>query len=122
MTENRTLAAMIGYAGEDIGALAKYYTEEASTLQEIKAKIDRIFGEKVCTDFQEEFQKIKDIAQKAPYFKEFEEFKAYITQESNLRGKALFKPLRVLLTGAQSGPNLSDLYPYIRNYLGDIIK
>ena len=122
MMDARTLSTLIGYSSEDIGALAKLYTEEASTLKEIKAKIDRIFGEKTCSDFPEEFKILKEIAKKAPYFKEFDAFKAYVTQESGLKGKALFKPLRVLLTGAQSGPNLSDLYPYIRNYLGEIIK
>jgi len=30
--------------------------------------------------------------------------------------------LRVLLTGANSGPDLSDIYPHIKNYLGEIIK
>ncbi len=122
MTESRLLSTLIGYSSEDIGELAKLYTEEGSTLKEIKAKIDKIFAEKKCEDFPEEFEKLKSIAQNAPFFKEFDDFKAYLSEESGLKGKALFKPLRVMLTGAPSGPNLSDLYPYIRNYLGEIIK
>ncbi|HHD84333.1 MAG TPA: glutamate--tRNA ligase [Campylobacteraceae bacterium] len=122
MTESRLLSTLIGYSSEEIGELAKLYTEEGSTLKEIKAKIDKIFADKRCDDFPEEFEKLKNIAKNAPYFKEFNDFKSYLTKESGLKGKALFKPLRVLLTGAQGGPNLSDLYPYIRNYLGEIIK
>ena len=120
--EAKQIAAQIGYSGEDIGKLAQFYTEEASTLHEIKEKIDKIFAPKSCEDFQEEFELLKDIAQKAPFFAEFDAFKAHLSQTSGLKGKRLFKPLRVLLTGAQSGPNLSDLYPYIKNYLGEIIK
>ncbi len=118
----KEIAAKIGYSGEDIGKLAQFYTEEASTLHEIKEKIDKIFAPKTCEDFHEEFELLKDIAQNAPFFVEFDDFKAHLSQTSGLKGKRLFKPLRVLLTGAQSGPNLSDLYPYIKNYLGEIIK
>jgi glutamyl-tRNA synthetase len=120
--EEKALSVLIGYSSDDIGRLAKLYTEEGSTLQEIKEKIDKIFSEKVCDEFETEFEKLKSIAQDAPYFKEFDDFKAYLTKESGLKGKQLFKPLRVMLTGEKSGPNLGDLYPYIRNYLGEIIK
>jgi glutamyl-tRNA synthetase len=120
--EAKTLSSLIGYSSEDIGELAKLYTEEASTLQEIKEKIDRIFAPKTCENFEEEFRKLKSIALHAPYFQEYEDFKNHLIKESGLKGKQLFKPLRVMLTGAQNGPNLGDIYPYIRNYLGEIIK
>jgi glutamyl-tRNA synthetase len=120
--EAKTLSALIGYSSEDIGELAKLYTEEASTLQEIKEKIDKIFAPKICENFEEEFQKLKSIALQAPYLQEYEDFKNHMMKESGLKGKQLFKPLRVMLTGAQNGPNLGDIYPYIRNYLGEIIK
>ena len=122
LLDAKLLSTLIGYSSEEIGKLARLYTEEAGTLQEIKPKIDKIFAPKVCKDFHEEFEKLKDIARNAPYFPEFDAFKAHLAQESGLKGEQLFKPLQVMLTGEQNGPNLSDLYPFIRNYLGEIIK
>jgi len=31
-------------------------------------------------------------------------------------------PLRYALTGATNGPSLNEIYPLIKNYLGEIIK
>ncbi len=121
-TENRVLAVQIGYSAEEIGKLAKCYTEEASTLQEIKEKIDKIFTPKKCEDFEESFHKLQLIAKNAPYFPEYDAFENYLMQESGLQGEHFFQPLRVMLTGAQNGPDLRDLYPFIKNYLGEIIQ
>ena len=120
--DNRRLSAQIGYSSEEIGALAKLYTQEASTLQEIKEKIDTIFAPKVCENFPEAFHKLRSVAKNAPYFPEYDAFKNHLAKESGLKGEQLVKPLRLMLTGAQNGPDLSDLYPFIRNYLGEIIK
>ena len=65
---------------------------------------------------------MQEIIQNAPYFEEFEEFKSYIIEHSGLKGKNFFKPLRLLLTGEEHGPELSDLYPYLKNYIKEIIK
>ncbi len=116
------LSKLLGYSSKDLGELAKVYLEEASTINEIKAKIDTIFSIKICKEFKEEFEILKNISKDLPYFKEFDEFKAHLSKESGLKGKSFFKPLRILLTGKQSGPNLSDIYPHIKNYLGEIIK
>lgn len=116
------LSKFLGYSSKDIGELAKIYLEEASTINEIKAKIDTIFSTKSCGEFDQEFETLKNASKDLPYFKEFDEFKAYLGEKSGLKGKHFFKPLRVLLTGAKSGPNLSDIYPHIKNYLGEIIK
>ncbi len=120
--ESMELAKLIGYSSRDIGALAKLYTEEASTLNEIKEKIDKIFSTKVCEEFPEEFETLKKIAKTLPYAEDYESFKNELSRKSGLKGKRLFKPLRVLLTGVTSGPNLGDLYPHIKHYLGEIIK
>ena len=58
----------------------------------------------------------------APFFDDFEELKKYIAEKTSLKGKQLFKPLRYVLTGADNGPNISDIYPLIKNYLGEIVK
>ncbi len=116
------LSKFLGYSSRDLGELAKVYLEEASTINEIKDKIDTIFSIKTCEEFKEEFEILKNASKDLPYFKEFDEFKTHLSKESGLKGKNFFKPLRVLLTGRQSGPNLSNIYPHIKNYLGEIIK
>lgn len=116
------LSKFIGYSSRDIGELAKVYLEEASTINEIKDKIDTIFAIKTCEDFAEEFEILKKAYKDLPYFKEFDAFKASLEEKSGLKSEKFFKPLRVLLTGAESGPNLSEIYPHIKNYLGEIIK
>jgi len=116
------LAKFIGYSSKDLGELAKIYTQEASTINEIKPKVDAIFAKKEPLEFQEEFQILSKVAKEAPYFKEFEDFKAHLLKESGLKGEQLIKPLIFLLTGAEDAPDLSDIYPHIRNYLGEIIQ
>ncbi len=118
----KKLSAHIGYSSEDIGELAKCYLHEAATLKEIKEKIDKIFAPKKSENFEETLQKMKNIAKEAPYFQAYDDFESYMKQKSGLEKEAFERPFRLLLTGAQSGPDLDTLYPYIRNYLGEIIK
>lgn len=122
LIDSKTLSSLIGYSSFDIGELAKLYTEEASTLVEIKSKIDKIFSKKSCGEFSEELEILKDIAKNTPFFKDFNDYKTYLSEKSSLKGKKLFKPLRILFTGESDGPNLSEIYPHIKNYLGEIIK
>ena len=116
------LAKLIGYSSKDIGELAKVYLEEASTINEIKAKIDTIFSKDKSNEFSEDIKKLKDISKNLPYFKEYDEFKDTLLKESPLDEQLFDKHLRVLLTGAESGPSLDKIYPHIKNYLGEIIR
>ena len=116
------LSKFIGYSSKDIGELAKVFLEEASTINEIKVKIDAIFAIKTCENFIDEFKILKKASKDLPYFKEFDEFKASLADMSGLKERTFLKLLRVLLTGAESGPSLSEIYPHIKNYLGEIIK
>jgi glutamyl-tRNA synthetase len=116
------LAKFIGFSSKDLGELAKIYTEEGSTINEIKPKIDAIFAKKSPLSYQEEFTLLTKIAKEAPFFKTFDDFKTHLESESGLEQEALLEPLRYLLTGAESGPSLSDIYPHIKNYLGEIIR
>lgn len=114
---------ILGFADESIGKLGKVYIEEGSTTKEIKEKIDLIFLPKnSCEEFNEEFKEIKKCLENAPFIEEFDDFKKYITDATGLKGKKLFKPLRQILTNKEHGPNLSEIYPLIKNYLGEIIK
>ena len=121
--DDMRLSKILGFADTDIGKLGKIFLEEASTIKEIKEKIAPIFAPKTsCEGFEEEFLKLKECLQKAPFFDDFEELKKYISEQTNLKGKNLFKPLRYILTGADNGPNISDVYPLIKNYLGEIVR
>ncbi|MFY4743902.1 glutamate--tRNA ligase [Aliarcobacter butzleri] len=121
--DDMRLSKILGFADSDIGKLGKLFLEEASTIKEIKEKIEPIFATKTTLEgFENEFKSIKECLQKAPYFDNYEDLKNYIVDETSLKGKNLFKPLRYILTGVENGPNLSDIYPLIKNYLGDIIK
>ncbi|MFY4807456.1 glutamate--tRNA ligase [Aliarcobacter butzleri] len=121
--DDMRLSKILGFADSDIGKLGKLFLEEASTIKEIKEKIEPIFTTKTTLEgFENEFKAIKECLQKAAYFDNYEDLKNYIVNETSLKGKNLFKPLRYILTGVENGPNLSDIYPLIKNYLGDIIK
>ncbi|MDN5114916.1 glutamate--tRNA ligase [Aliarcobacter butzleri] len=121
--DDMRLSKILGFADSDIGKLGKLFLEEASTIKEIKEKIEPIFATKTTLEgFENEFKSIKECLQKAAYFDNYEDLKNYIVNETSLKGKNLFKPLRYILTGVENGPNLSDIYPLIKNYLGDIIK
>ncbi|OCL85063.1 Glutamate--tRNA ligase [Arcobacter porcinus] len=117
------LSKILGFADESIGKLAKLYLEEASTIKEIKEKLDNIFSIKTTLEgFENESNKIKEVLQKAPYFEEYEDLKNYIVEQTQLKGKNLFKPLRYILTGVENGPNITDIYPFIKNYIGEITR
>jgi glutamyl-tRNA synthetase len=116
------LAKFIGYSSKDLGELAKIYTEEGSTINEIKPKIDAIFAKREPSAYKEAYQKLSLIAQKAPFFKDYDDFRRYLEDESQLKGEAFSLSLRILLTGTETGPDLGAIYAHIKNYLGEIIK
>jgi glutamyl-tRNA synthetase len=123
MMDELRLSKILGYADKDIGTLAKIYIEECDTTKEIKEKLTDIFSTKTHLDgFEDEFMLLKEAMQKAPFISEFNDLKKYITEQTGLKGKKLFMPLRYALTGTTNGPNLSEIYPLIRNYLGEILK
>ena len=121
-TQPQELAKFLGYSSKEIAQLAKLYTQEASTINEIKAKIDKIFAPKIAEEFQEEFELLRNCAKGLPFCKEFDEFKNQLSKQSGLKGEKFSKPLNLLLTGSENGPNLNEIYPHIKNYLGEIIK
>lgn len=123
MLDAKELSRYVGFADTEIGELAKIYLEEISTTKELKSKIQLIFSQK---EIPEELKESADIIVKtiksAPYFDEYDDFKNYIMKESGLKGKNFFRPLRLLLTGSEHGPDIALVYKYIKNYIGEIVK
>ncbi len=116
------LSKILGYADKDIGSLGKIYLEECSTIKQIKEKIDTIFSKKgSVSDFEEELKILKECLQQAPFIDQFDDFEKYIIQHTDLTKEKLLIPLRFTLTGVKSGPDLSEIYPLIKNYLGEIV-
>lgn len=123
MLDAKELSRYVGFADAEIGELARIYLEESGTTKELKAKIAPIFAPReIAEEFSEQTQLMRAVIQKAPYFETYEDFKNHIMGESGLKGKNFFKPLRILLTNAEHGPDLEEIYKYLKNYLGEIVK
>ena len=119
------LAIKIDYQGTYIASIARIYLEEASTLKELKPKIDAIFAQKEkCEEFAEEFAKIKEYlnTKETIDYEDFDALKNDLSEKLELKGKHLMKPLRFLLTGAYNGPKLGELYPLLKHYAKEIIR
>lgn len=122
LLDNKELSRYVGFADEEIGALAKVYLEEASTTKELKEKIAAIFAPKeIPEEFTEQAVLMVSTIKSAPYFKEYDDFKNYIMKESGLKGKNFFKPLRYVLTGAGHGPDVAEVYKHLKDYIGEIV-
>lgn len=119
----KELSRYVGFADEEIGQLAKIFLEEAGTLKELRTKIGAIFAPKnVPDEHKEGYEILRDLTLKAPHFDDYEAYKTYLMQHSGLKGENFFKPLRILISGAEHGPELNDLYQYLKNYLKEVAK
>ncbi len=123
LMEDKELSRYVGFADEAIGKLAKLYLEESSTTKELKAKVGAIFAVKqIPEEFVQSAEKIKIIIKNAPFFEEFDDLKKYIIDNTGIKEEQLLKSLRLLLSGEEHGPELADIYKYVKNYLGEIVK
>lgn len=123
LLDDMRLSKILGFADTDIGKLAKLYLEEVDTIKELKEIITLIFAEKTSNeDCKKEFLNIKETLQKAPFFDSYEELEKYIAKEINLNENDLSNQLKYILTGAYNGPNIINIYPLIKNYLGEIVR
>ena len=72
--------------------------------------------------YEEAASKIKAVILTAPFFEKYDDFTQHLMQESGLEGERFFKALRLLLSGSQEGPDLAQMYPFIKNYMTEIVK
>ena len=121
LMDDKQLSSLFGFADADIGKLAKLYLEECSTTNELEEKIRPIFKPKNFDGkWGEQMRIIEKIITDAPAFDTLDELTTHITKEGGLHGKNLFKPLRILLTGAENGPEMSKIYPLIKSYILEV--
>ncbi len=121
--EDKELSRYVGFADESIGKAAKIYLEEAATLKELRSKIEPIFAPKVIPDeHKESAAKIREIILSSEYFETFAELKSHVMRESGLKAHYFLKPMRLVLTGAEHGPELDELYPFLKDYIKEIVK
>ena len=122
------LAFLLDHKDPSVGALAKLYLQESSTLNELREKIGALFAPKMpAGEFEESIRTLYPhlramIEERSEALKDFEAFKKEAMSRSNLKGKHFFKSLRFLLTGSENGPELSELFEYIRFFFSDVIK
>lgn len=114
--DNMRLSKILGYADDDIGKLAKLYLEHFSTTNEIKKQIDAIFN--VKTNVHNE---LKECIEKAPFFDKYEDFTSYIIKNTSFDESNLEEPLEYLILGETNEIKLELVYPFIKNYLGEIV-
>ncbi|WP_353662776.1 glutamate--tRNA ligase family protein [Hydrogenimonas sp. SS33] len=119
----RELSRAFGFADPAIGEAAKCFLEEGGTIREIKPKIDAIFAPKPFGHAHgETMRRLQTLVAESPYFEDFDAFESHLCRETGLTREALALPLRLLLTGAETGPELRDLYPHIKTYLQEIVQ
>lgn len=121
MIDDKRLSSLFGFADENIGKLAKVYLEEASTINELEAKIRPIFKPKDFSgEWGEQMKQISDVIFDAPMINTYDAFESYIMEKTGLQGENFSQPLRYLLTGTGNGPELSTIYPYIKSYILEV--
>ena len=103
--------------------LIRFYTQESSLIPEISAKISAIFSPKnISEEWRENAEILRNlILNESEIPAEFNEFKSNLMKKSALKSKAFFMPLRLLLTNSEHGPELSELFPLIRDEIRAVV-
>lgn len=121
--DDAALAGLLDFSGADFGKLAKLYVKEAATLGEIKPKLHAIFAPKTAPKNAEaSFERVQEALLKAPHFDTLDGLAAHLCAACALEKTHLLSLLRVLLSGAEEGPELGALYAIINPYLKEIVR
>lgn len=121
LIDDKELSSIFGFADREIGKLAKLYLEEFSTINELDTKIKSIFSNKNFSgNWGEEMRVLEKIISDMKPIDEFDQFKHYLMNKSGFEDEKLSKPLYRLLTGMESGPELSQIYPHIKSYILEV--
>jgi len=119
----KELSRYVGFADAEIGELARIYLNEVSTTKELKEKIAPIFEvRKIPHNLEEQTKLMANVIKSAPYFEEYEDFKKYVIKETGSEEESFTKSVSLLLTNSEEVPDITNVYKYLKNYLGEIIK
>jgi len=121
LMDDKQLSTLFGFADADIGKLAKVYLEECSTINELEEKIRTIFRAKDFNgELGDEMKSISELIASAPAFETFDKLQTYLETQSDLSEEKLTNVLQQLLTGETNGPQLSEIYPFIKSYILEV--
>lgn len=120
LASNERLKELFGDFNPD---LIRFYTQETSLIGEIKEKIEIIYSKKeIDEEFVNEVQILKDKINELDKIESYDEFKSALMKSSGLKGKKFFMPLRLLLTGKVHGPEMAELFEFIKGDIKEIVN
>ena len=102
--------------------LLQIFKDESSTLKQVKEKFDKIFEKSTDNEFKNEREIIKKEILENELEEDYNKFKKRIQNNTSLKGKKLFMPLRELLINEKHGAEIKDLYNAMKPYLKNIVK
>ena len=120
--DNLRLSKLLGFADEDLGALAKLFLSDCSTLNELKENMDLIFNKKKNSLDDKNYDAVKNNLLKAPFFEDLSSLLSFLNKKTDINNEDLEKSLAFIIKNKEGGPTLSRIYPLIKNYLGEIVK
>ena len=121
--DDKALSSLYGFADPDIGQMIKLYLSEADTLQELDDRIKPIFAPKPCRGERGDAMRMLSRAiASAPMFRDYDAFKSYLMAQTHLSESHFTPSLQRLITGSESGPEASTIYPLIRSYLAEVAQ
>ena len=123
MLDNKELSRYVGFADEEIGALAKLYLKEVATTKELRTKLAPVFETKTIPEqYKKNTLALSKVIKEAPYFENYADFKEHLIKELEIEAKEFESSLRLLLTGEAEGPDLEAIYAHLKNYIQEIVK
>ncbi|MWV62711.1 glutamate--tRNA ligase [Helicobacter saguini] len=111
----------------DFKDLITLYLGESNSVAELKTHLENTFNsiesKREMCEFKDEFDKILGILKTdSKNFESYEDFKNHLSTSLNLKGKNLFKPLRILLSGQPHGIEIDKLYNALKDKMQLIIN
>ena len=121
MKKIENLSKMLG-VHESYEGLLRIFRDESDTLKEIKEKFNRVFEKSVDEDFKNEREILKQEILQGELEENYDDFKKRLMNNTGLKGKKLFMPLRELLINQKHGAEIKDLYNAMKPYLKEVVK
>jgi len=121
MKKIENLSKMLG-VHESYEGLLRIFRDESDTLKEIKEKFNRVFEKSEDEEFKNEREILKQEILQGELEENYDDFKKRLMNNTGLKGKKLFMPLRELLINQKHGAEIKDLYNAMKPYLKEVVK